>query len=569
MKNVTVITLVLLCLVPLASADVKVTLTVAWAPFAANLYTGTVCIENTDLFGIFDTIIMEYSHNEHSDGFPSPRDLFLQNKGGNIYCANLEPTYWNSTSDTLDNIKITIKNNKDVIFQDDKWSTNVPVDINDSKHAFNLIHIICVDNDDDNYYSISATCLTGNDCNDSNSSIHPGVIEVCDGIDNDCDEAVDESFSDFDGDGMAYCIDPDDDNDGCNNTIDYILGNSTNIHSNVGTVLFSVDGEFDPKTRIGLGNVVFENNNKPIIEFDYFFSNETIFNLELVNISINSNNGTGSIIIKGIDLSSQNRTKTVYVDDLDNATDAICIKDKEISSILEINSNCDGADEISINCNNENGTTVTYDGRNYTCTKLSGNYKIEWLLHSGVMEYTYVAPSSPPSGGGGGGRTERTCTESWQCTNWGPTVCPSTSRQTRTCTDINNCGTAVNKPNEVRICFYYVAPKEKEEEVVEVATEEAPQAIATPPPELIPQPPTPKAKITGAAIIRAYQREPPTMITLTLFILLIVGLFIYSHAKNLRYWPFHFKFRNKWLVILVIAVFILFISLFIHFVLLT
>ena len=37
--------------------------------------------------------------------------------------------------------------------------------------------------------------------------------EACDGLDNDCDGEEDEGFPDFDEDGMADCVDPDDDND--------------------------------------------------------------------------------------------------------------------------------------------------------------------------------------------------------------------------------------------------------------------------------------------------------------------------------------------------------------------
>ncbi len=46
------------------------------------------------------------------------------------------------------------------------------------------------------------------DCNDANAAIHPGAVEVCDGVDNDCDGVVDEGvqtiyYADADGDGYG------------------------------------------------------------------------------------------------------------------------------------------------------------------------------------------------------------------------------------------------------------------------------------------------------------------------------------------------------------------------------
>ena len=58
------------------------------------------------------------------------------------------------------------------------------------------------DNDNDGYYSYSNSNIsdTGTsysddpnfDCDDNNPNIHAGASEVCDGVDNDCDEEVDE-----------------------------------------------------------------------------------------------------------------------------------------------------------------------------------------------------------------------------------------------------------------------------------------------------------------------------------------------------------------------------------------
>jgi hypothetical protein len=50
--------------------------------------------------------------------------------------------------------------------------------------------------------------LNGNDCNDANAAIHPGALEVCNDLDDDCDGIVDEGtlvtwYFDEDGDGFG------------------------------------------------------------------------------------------------------------------------------------------------------------------------------------------------------------------------------------------------------------------------------------------------------------------------------------------------------------------------------
>jgi CSLREA domain-containing protein len=67
----------------------------------------------------------------------------------------------------------------------------------------------CDADDDNDDFSDTVEMTAGSD--PFNSASTP---EVCDGIDNDLNQGVDESFANTDGDQMADCVDPDDDNDG-------------------------------------------------------------------------------------------------------------------------------------------------------------------------------------------------------------------------------------------------------------------------------------------------------------------------------------------------------------------
>jgi len=67
------------------------------------------------------------------------------------------------------------------------------------------------DRDGDGRYAIGSCATPADDCNDSEPRSYPGNVEVCDGVDNDCDRTVDETgavgcttyFRDGDGDGYG------------------------------------------------------------------------------------------------------------------------------------------------------------------------------------------------------------------------------------------------------------------------------------------------------------------------------------------------------------------------------
>ena len=79
---------------------------------------------------------------------------------------------------------------------------------------------LAVDGDGDGYFPLGSCASPSTDCDDNNSLVNPGAVEVCDSIDNNCNGSVDEGLStDGDGDGHyvpGSCALPDDDCDDTN-----------------------------------------------------------------------------------------------------------------------------------------------------------------------------------------------------------------------------------------------------------------------------------------------------------------------------------------------------------------
>ncbi len=94
----------------------------------------------------------------------------------------------------------------------------------------------------------------GTDCAPLDPTIYPGADELCDDLDNDCDGQFDEGYPDGDLDGLKDCLDPDDDNDGTADDADCAPFDPTR-HPGALEVCDGVDNDCDSKVDEGLGEV--------------------------------------------------------------------------------------------------------------------------------------------------------------------------------------------------------------------------------------------------------------------------------------------------------------------------
>jgi hypothetical protein len=136
------------------------------------------------------------------------------------------------------------------------------------------------------------------DCDDSNGAVNPAATEVCNGIDDNCNQQIDEEF-DQDQDGIADCF------DNCP-TFGYGYGyadpDQTDIDQDgIGDVCDNCPNDYNPyqedKNENGIGNACEKHEKQPPSEMP-----EELLPLNiLIDSIICQYDGTGTITIEALD----------------------------------------------------------------------------------------------------------------------------------------------------------------------------------------------------------------------------------------------------------------------------
>ena len=150
------------------------------------------------------------SYNDASQNFPDSWEWSFQVTAGNIAIDISSSTDQNPTVCVTSGTNGTIRSG---LIATNGAGSDSEIKFIDVSYASNMTYYADTDGDDfgDPNNSLidceqpSGYVLDNTDCDDSNSNVYPGNTEICDGIDNDCDNVTDEgcALEDCDGDFLV------------------------------------------------------------------------------------------------------------------------------------------------------------------------------------------------------------------------------------------------------------------------------------------------------------------------------------------------------------------------------
>ncbi|MFH1408664.1 MAG: S8 family serine peptidase [Nanoarchaeota archaeon] len=185
-----------------------------------------------------------------------------------------------------------------------------------------------------------------------------------------------QEYLDYDNDAVPNHLDKDDDNDGINDTEDYLVGNVSVVNATEAYNL-TINGTTNV-SMIFNGSVIvnISKDNLSVVWFTFNFSNES--RLDLFNLTVDRN-GAGSILIRGIPDRGLKTNKTVRINDSSGSYTGVCIKDSDFPLLENITTGCTGTAETFVGCD---GTITS----GYSCVDEGEWYLVSGLNHSGVRE---------------------------------------------------------------------------------------------------------------------------------------------------------------------------------------
>ncbi|MDA3855898.1 MAG: hypothetical protein PF569_06550 [Candidatus Woesearchaeota archaeon] len=219
---------------------------------------------------------------------------------------------------------------------------------------------------------------------------------------------------DSDSDAIPNHNDTDSDGDLILDIQDKILWTNTSIKTDINSALFQINDSSNMSVNYtSLEKLEYvDSNNQTYFNFSFDF-NTTQLNLLEVLVVYDTNENQ-YLFVQG--LNNISGTKTFFLPK-DNINSLVCIRDEEIYSLAQISNTCSDVNEYRLDC------SLNESQGNYSCeqeTKDSKDYfVIKGLTHSA---------------------TKLMCKEDWIYSVW--SAC-SNSLQTRTGTDLNNCGTTL------------------------------------------------------------------------------------------------------------------------------